>query len=210
MNCPVESAGFYTAQQMKKLKISSLAKYLLTIALSLILINILLSAILVRQSSSALISLIQSRMSDISNTAASMLDGDALEKLKAEDAETENYQKIMTTLKHFQEHIDLKYIYCIKDLGNKKFVFSVDPTVEDPGEFGSPIVTTDALYKASLGQASVDAEPYEDKWGRFYSSYSPVFNSSGKVAGIVAVDFSADWYEDQIHNSILRAACDFR
>ena len=88
-------------------------------------------------------------------------------------------------------------------MGNKNFVFSVDPTVVDPSEFGSPIVTTDALYKASLGEAAVDHEPYEDKWGRFYSSYSPVFNSSGKVAGIVAVDFSADWYEDQIHNSIL-------
>lgn len=187
---------------MKKRKISSLAKYLLTIGISLLIINICLGAVLIRQSSSALISLIQSRMQDISKTAASMLDGDALEKLKAEDSGTKEYQAVMKTLRHFQDHIDLKYIYCIKDIGNNKFVFSVDPTVEDPGEFGSPIVTTDALIKASHGESAVDEEPYEDKWGRFYSSYSPVFNSSGKVAGILAVDFSADWYDEQISNSV--------
>lgn len=187
---------------MNKLKISSLAKYLLAIGLSLLIINICVGALLIKQSSSSLISLIQNRMLDISKTAASMLDGDTLESLKAEDAETNNYKAVMKTLKHFQDNIDLKYIYCIKDIGNNKFVFSVDPTIEDPGVFGSPIVTTDALVKASKGESAVDKEPYEDKWGRFYSSYSPVFNSSGKVAGIVAVDFSADWYDEQIANSV--------
>ena len=44
--------------------------------------------------------------------------------------------------------------------------------------------------------------PYSDKWGRFYSAYSPVFDSNGKVSGIVAVDFSADWYEKQVHYQI--------
>ncbi len=58
--------------------------------------------------------------------------------------------------------------------------------------------STDALYQASLGKPSVDKVPYEDSWGRFYSAYSPVFDSNGKVAGIVAVDFSADWYDKQI------------
>ena len=87
-------------------------------------------------------------------------------------------------------------------MGNKQFTFSVDPTELDPGEFGYPVVYTEALYQASLGQASVDKIPYEDDWGRFYSSYSPVFNSKGKVAGIVAVDFAADWYDAQVNNLI--------
>ncbi len=80
--------------------------------------------------------------------------------------------------------------------------FTVDPTREDPGEFGEPIVYTDALYQASLGKASVDDEPYEDRWGRFYSAYSSVFDSKGNVGGIVAVDFAADWYEHQITTQI--------
>ena len=73
---------------MKKSKISALAKYLLAIGMSLLIINICLGAILMNQSSSALISLIQNRMLDISNTAASMINGDELEKLNAEDVGT--------------------------------------------------------------------------------------------------------------------------
>lgn len=187
---------------MNKLKIDTLAKYLLAIGLSLLLINICVGALLIKQSSSALISLIQNRMLDISNTAASMLDGDSLRKLKTEDVGTENYQKIIKTLRYFQDHIDLKFIYCIKDIGNNKFILSVDPSIKDVGEFGDPIVTTDALIQASLGKPAVSAEAYEDKWGRFYTSYSPVFDASGEVAGIVAVDLSADWYENQVFNSI--------
>ncbi len=187
---------------MKRKRISVLAKYLLAIDISLLIINICLGYVLMKQSSSALISLIQNRMLDMSNTAASMIDGDALEKLKAEDIATEKYQKVIRTLRHFQNNIDLKFIYCIKDMGNNKFILSVDPSIVETGEFGDPIVTTDALIQASLGKPAVSTESYEDKWGRFYSSYSPIFNSSGKVAGIVAVDLTADWYEKQFFNSV--------
>jgi signal transduction histidine kinase/CheY-like chemotaxis protein len=128
-----------------------------------------------------------------------MINGDVLERLKKEDKDTPEYQQINDFLAVFQRNIDLKYIYCIRDLGNKNFVFSVDPA-PDPGEFGTPVVYTDALYKASLGESAVDENPYSDSWGRFYSAYSPIFNSKKKVAGIVAVDFAASWYEEQIAN----------
>lgn len=163
---------------------------------------ITLGVVLTRKSSNAMKSLIHDRMLDISNTAAAMLDGDALEAVEADDVDTPEYQSLLKTLTYFQDNIDLQYIYCIRDMGNKNFVFSVDPTIDDPGIFGEPIIYTDSLYKASLGTPSVDDEPYEDRWGRFYSSYSPVFNSKGEVAGIVAVDFSADWYDKQISDII--------
>ena len=166
-------------------------------ALLLIVITVI-GAVLLNNSRQALKTLIDNRMLDIANSAADMIDGDVLEKLEKEDIGTPEYQKINDTLAVFQENIDLRYIYCIRDLGNKQFVFTVDPTVEDPGEFGEPIVYTDALYAASLGEPAVDDEPYTDKWGRFYSAYSPVFDSEGGIAGIVAVDFSADWYDAQI------------
>lgn len=160
--------------------------------------NALLGIVLTGQSRTAMKTMLQTRMLDVSNTAASMLDGDKLKALKAEDKGKPDYQKINDTLTYFQNSIELEYIYCIQPIGDKKFVFSVDPTVEDPGDFGAPIVYTDALYNASLGTPSVDEEAYSDAWGRFYSAYSPVFGSDGKVAGIVAVDFSAQWYEDEI------------
>ena len=165
-------------------------------------LNALLGIILTNQSREAMKTLFQSRVLDIANTAADMIDGDVLKALEAGDKGTKPYQRVNDTLAYFQNNIDLEYIYCIRAVDEKKFVFTVDPTIEDPGAFGSPIVYTDALYKASKGTPAVDEEPYSDAWGSFYSAYSPVFDSDGNVAGIVAVDFSAEWYDEQINRQI--------
>lgn len=183
---------------MKKRKSGFAAKNTVIIAVLFFIANIILGIVLINESRNALKTLIHNRMLDISNTAADMINGDELKALKKEDKGTAEYQKINDTLAVFQENIDLKYIYCIKPLDDTHFVFSVDPTIEDPGEFGSPIVYTEALAKAAKGTPSVDNEPYSDAWGNFYSAYTPVFDSKGEVAGIVAVDFDADWFDAQI------------
>ncbi len=168
----------------------------------LLVVNASLGFALTRQSGRAMRSLIENMMLDVSNTAAALLDGDTLEALEAEDRDTPEYQNALKILTCFESNIELEYIYCIRDMGDGSFVFMIDPDPESPGQFGEHIPYTDALYQASLGVPSVDKEPYEDNWGRFYSAYSPVFSSARKVAGIVAVDFSAEWYEDQINRQI--------
>lgn len=185
---------------MKKLTRSS--RYMISISIFLVVINALLGFLLTKQSDKTIRELIQHRMLDISNTAASMIDGDVLKNACPDTLDCPDCREIYETLTYFQDNIELEYIYCITRDNDGNFIFSIDPTVEDPGEFGSPIVTTDALIEASGGIPSVDEVPYEDKWGRFYSSYSPVFDSDGNVAGIVAVDFSADWYDEQISNLV--------
>lgn len=164
----------------------------------LLVLNGAFGLVMLHQSRAAIKTLIYSRMLDISNTAADMLDGDAMAALTAEDEATEAYQKGLDTLRVFQDNIDLRYIYCIYEKGDGEFVFGIDPTEDDPGVFGEPIVYTDALYAASRGTAAVDEAPYQDAWGRFYSAYSPVFDSAGNVACVVAVDFSAQWLDEQM------------
>ncbi|MBQ7159019.1 MAG: diguanylate cyclase [Treponema sp.] len=148
-------------------------------------------------------------MLEISKSAAAMLDGDIMERLQKGDEDSEPYQRELSILRTFQEQVELRYIYGIRDMGDGTFTFTIDPAVSDPGEFGEPIQYTDALYGASLGTPSVDATPYEDRWGRFYSAYSPIFNSKGNVAGIVAVDVDADWYDKQLgrHIHTILIAC---
>lgn len=180
---------------------------MISISVFLIVINALLGFLLTKQSDKAIRDLIHHRMLDISNTAASMIDGDVLKSATADNLDSPECRKIFETLTYFQDNIELEYIYCINEIAEGSFVFSIDPTLEDPGGFGEPIVCTAALMQASDGTASVDEVPYEDKWGRFYSSYSPVFDSEGNVAGIVAVDFSADWYDEQIRNLVIITAC---
>ena len=176
---------------------------ILVIAVSFLLIaaNIILGIVLVDQSKRSLKSMLESRMLDVANVAADMLNGDDLARLKRKDRNTEIFDRVNNTLIVFQNNIELKYIYTVKDSGDNRFTFLIDPS-EDSGNFGEEVTYTDALKEASLGTPSVDKEPYTDRWGRFYSAYSPVYNSAGKVAGIVAVDFDADWYDAVIAGEI--------
>ena len=164
----------------------------------LVAVNLTVGFMLTAISTSSLATLIRMRMLDVANSAAAMIDGDALRSLTPADAGTEGYESIMGTLACFQDNVSLEYIYCIRDMGDGTFSFGLDPTVEDPAEFGSPVVSTDALVRASKGVPAADERPYEDEWGTFYSAYSPVFDAAGDVAGIVAVDFDAGWYDRQI------------
>ncbi len=184
-------------------KLNHATKYTIFICIFLTIFNLIFGYVIVKVSAKAIRTQIDERMLDISNTAAAMVNGDDLENLTADDLDSPEYQRVMDTLRYFQENIELEYIYCISQASDKEFVFSVDPTIEDPGEFGSPIVYTDALYSASKGTADVDDVPYKDEWGEFYSSYSPVFDSAGDVAGIVAVDFSAQWYWNKLKQMII-------
>jgi len=177
-----------------------ITKYTIVVCIVLIIYNLVFGYALSDVATRDTRAQIEARMLDISNTAAAMIDGDALGKITKEDYGAPEYEKVMKTLTYFQDNIELDYIYCIMQAGEKEFVFGIDPTIEDPGEFGSPIVYTDALYNASRGVADVDDIPYEDAWGTFYSAYSPVFDSNGNVAGIIAVDFDAEWFQGEVRH----------
>lgn len=179
-------------------KSNTTSNYMIVAVVFVLLVNMSLGLLLMRQAGDSIKTMMQTRMLDISNTAAAMLDGDDIETVTPADEGTPQYNEIMRILRYFQDNIELNYIYCIRDMGDGTFALGLDPDKEDPGEFGSPIVYTDALYKASKGIASADETKYEDSWGSFYSAYSPVFNSQGKIAGVIAVDFNSEWYEKQL------------
>ncbi len=151
------------------------------------------------QSRSAIKMSVRQRMLDIANCASWSVDGDILKELTAEDQNTLEYRQVYDALAVFRDNVELKYVYAIKDEGDGRFTFTVDPTFGDPAEFGEEVVVTEGLYAASQGIPSVDYEKYTDKWGTFYSAYSPVLDSDGNLAGIVAVDFGEEWFEDQLN-----------
>ena len=183
-------------------RLSPTARSLILICAFLLAMNLLLGFVLIWNSQHAIREQIESHMLDVSNTAAAMLDGDVLRTLQAEDVNTPEFRAIHNTLFRFEQNIELAYIYCVRALDDGSFVFTIDPDPESPGAFGDHIPYTEALYNASLGTPGVDKEPYVDQWGRFYSAYSPVFDSNGNVTDIVAVDFTADWYDRQFSNQL--------
>ncbi len=183
---------------MKVRKISLVTKLLVVMIAVLFISEGILGFVSVSQSKKAIREAIQQRMLDISNAAAGSLDGDILENLTADDIETPEYKKLYDVLAVFRDKVDLEYIYSVCDNGDGTYGFTVDVDIEAPADFGDPVEYTDALGSAFKGTAAADQEPYEDEWGLHYSAYSPVYNSSKKIVGIVGVDFSASWFEEQI------------
>ena len=183
---------------MKVRRFSISAMLLVIIIVVLVVSTVTLSLFSISHSNRSITEAVQQRMLDVANCAAASVDGDALEKLTADDMDSPEYWKAYNALAVFRDNVSLEYVYGIKDEGNNKFTFTVDPALEDAADFGDEVATTDALIGASKGTPGVDDEPYADEWGLHYSAYSPVHNSAGKVAGIIGVDFDATWYDEQI------------
>lgn len=163
--------------------------------------NCALGIVSFQQSNTAMQTLIEKDMLDIVNSAAASLDGDALGALTEDDVDGPVFNDTKRKLLVFQTSTDIEFIYAVKEDTKDHYVFTVDPDPVDPGAFGEEIVTTPALVKAADGVPSVDSSAAADRWGNFYSAYSPVRNSAGKVVGVVGVDFSTKWYDEHISNT---------
>ena len=141
---------------------------------------------------------IQQRMLDIANCASGSVSGEAMETFTKENVGSIAYNKTYDTLAVFRDNIELEYVYCVKQVSEKEFIFTMDLDQVAPASYGDTVKYTEALAKAGRGTAAVDEVPYTDKWGQFYSAYSPVFNNNKIVVGIVVVDFSSEWFDSQL------------
>lgn len=187
----------------KSKKISFTLQYVIIFGVVLLLTNIVLGLVLMHQSVNTLQRLVRQNMLNISKTAAGIVDGDVLENLTEKDVGGPAFNGILSDLRIFQDNVDIEYIYAVRQTGEDEFVFTVDADPGDPADFGENVLVTYALREAAKGTATVDSEPAQDEWGNFYSSYSPVYDSEGKIAGIIGVDFSTEWYDRQIREHMV-------
>ena len=183
---------------MNKTKNKLIKRIFIVNILLLVLANVVLGGVMLYRTRINSKAMIDARVLDVANCAAASVNGDILKTLTAEDKGTENYKLIENSLIVFRDHITLEYIYCIGQKNDNEFIFTIDPSLDDPGKFGDPVVYTEALAKAAKGTPSVDATPYQDAWGRFYSAYSPIYDSDKNIVGIVGVDFAAEFYEKEM------------
>ena len=97
-------------------KINNLrVKAILLISIFLLVMNIALGAALIRQSRSSLKELIDNQMLGIVNSAAAMMDGDALERITEESVGSKEYDSLYKTLSVFQNNTGLKFIYAVRE-----------------------------------------------------------------------------------------------
>ena len=183
---------------MKSKKTSMTMQYVVIMSVLLLVANVILGAVLIVRSLTSTKTLIRQNMLSISKTASEIVNGDELGALTEADVDGPVFNKIKEQLTVFQNNVDIKYIYAVRKISETEYVFTVDPDPVDPGKFGEYVVVTDALRKAATGIASVDDEVYTDRWGTYYSSYSPVYDSNGKIAGIIGIDFDSEEYDRQL------------
>ena len=175
-------------------------RYVVIVGLLLVTANIILGVVSTHQSRTAMMNMVRKSMLAVSNSAADLLDGDVMGALTEDDVGSPAYNDALEKLRVFQNNADIEYIYAVRQVGEGKYVFTMDADPVDPGLFGEEIVVTKAVVAAGNGIATVDDAPYSDRWGSFYSAFSPILDSNGNVAGIVGVDFSAEWYEHELYN----------
>ena len=181
-----------------KVRRFSISSMLMIIVIAVLLVsNVALSILSISRSKASITTAVQQRMLDVANCAAASVNGDYLAWITADDVDTPEYQEVYHALEIIKNSVSLEFVYAINIQGNGHYTFGVDPS-DDPAEFGTSVEYTEALDRAGHGTPSVDNEPYEDDWGFHYSAYSPVFDSAGKVAAVIGVDFDANWYEEQI------------
>ena len=196
---PNEHAPSFLGMFIKNSNANLGTKVLRLVLIVLLISETLIGAASIMQSRSAIRASVYQRMIDIANCAAGAVDGDIHERLTAADVGSDDYYQVYDALAIFRDNSELQYVYAVKKEDDGRFTYTVDPSFDDPAEFGEELDSTEGIVNAGMGIASVDDRKYTDEWGTFYSAYSPILDSAGMIAGIVGVDFSVDWFEGQIN-----------
>ena len=186
------------ALSMKKSKFSLTSQGLIVLSIFVIIVYVITGQVLVAQMRSSLTQMIQERMLDVTQTAAASIKGDIVETLQKEDYKTPKFNEVNDVLAIFDSQTDLRYIYCLRETEEGKFIIVAGPGMESAEDYGIIVKSTPVLQKAAHGISAAESEPTTDEWGRFYSAYSPVFDSKGNIAGVVGVDYDASWFETRL------------
>ncbi len=189
---------------MKKTSFRASSIHMIIASSIIITITIFLGFVLNQLMRDKVKDIVYTRMIETSETAAAFIDGEAFKSIDEDTTkESENYKKIIHVLQTFKENNSFVYIYTVKKDNTGKYVFVIDQDQVDPADYGEEIVYTDALEYAYNGITSVDKEATTDEWGSYYSTFSPIYDDSGNIVGVVGIDFDSTWYEQQLSKHIV-------
>lgn len=191
-----------TKTENRRKKFTLTSRWFIIIVCTLLLgANVGLGVTIMYVSQRSMLSQMHLRMIDIAEVAAQSVDGDVFDSITEEDYKnnSENYQEVYNCLSNYQTINEVVYVYAVRAIEDS-YVFVVDPDPETPSElFHEEVVYTAALHDAyEEGTPSVDKEASEDRWGRFYSAFCPVYDNDNNIVGVIGVDYSAVWYDKQV------------
>jgi len=183
---------------MKVRKRSIFTRLFVLLAILLLAGNAILGFFAYSRSKEALFVQIQSNAKNIAQCAAMNVTGEYLQAIEVGDEETEEYAAVIEELALFRDNADIEYVYTLREVGEQMYEFVVDSDMEEPAAIGDECDYTEACGVAfDSGITTADDEPFTDEWGSHVSAYSPIF-VDGEVVGVVGVDISANWIDEQM------------
>ncbi|MDR1577680.1 MAG: response regulator [Deltaproteobacteria bacterium] len=144
--------------------------------------------------------------------AAALIDGDAFEKLSQTlDPLDPFYDATRLKLLALKEEVQCLYLYTMIPYDDKQSRFVIDAGT--PGEAGfSPLGAFEDItdYTSAYQKTYETQQPQagqmdlQNSWGWVISTYAPIFNSSGKMVGLIGCDFEAETIFNSIFKRILQ------
>jgi methyl-accepting chemotaxis protein len=185
---------------MKVRKIRISVKLLLLISATSIACCLILGLSMYHQGTNNLKTLTKDSSMELTASAASFVNGDDFEKIQEGTEDSPEFQSVYSTLSNFRDNSSLEYIYTLRKLSNGQMVYVVDTDKEAPGGINEPFDFEGNMDAAFQGETTTDDDYFEDEDGTHLSAYSPIFNSSKQVVGIVAVDVNVNDLVKQMDN----------
>ncbi len=135
--------------------------------------------------------------------AVQSIDGDLVEKIVAEGAESEAYKDTLETLRDVQEMCGIKFLYTLYEDGGKVYYGVDTDKTENQAELGEEFeVSYEELKDVFEGKGYVQDYIDETEDGELISVYKPIKNSSGKVVAILGSDYDASVITTKINQNI--------
>ncbi|MDR0858140.1 MAG: response regulator [Oscillospiraceae bacterium] len=142
----------------------------------------------------------------ILNRALAFIDGDKFEQLTISlDANDPYYATTQRKLHELKVETQCEYLYTMARYDGNVYKFIIDGDdfqdetfceigiEEDVSDYGNNFLRT-----FDTGETQYAALDIQTSWGWVISTYSPIFNSSGDIVGIVGCDFEAESISEHI------------
>jgi methyl-accepting chemotaxis protein len=137
---------------------------------------------------------------DVAKMAANNIDGDQFERV-VNNGYGSDYDVIHKELSGFLEGETVLYVYTYARDDNGNLIFVIDSDPEEPAAYGDIADEQPEVDSALKGTPAVTDEPITDEWATAYNAYAPIYNSAGKVVGVVGVDLDAETSAKMVSSS---------
>ena len=141
------------------------------------------------------------RALSIAESISAAIDGDRFATYTRSGSEDEYYQEIQSLMSEIKKRNGVTYVYSIVDDGQDyKYIVSGYLDGESKREWGYLGYTdpkdifdeeTQMVFNDGIGRYT-DVQDYGEGYGRQVSGFAPIYNSLGKIVGLVGIDIGVD------------------